>query len=54
MNIIKFNNVEMEVDSYNKNTYFNGIAITSNASCTVRTNNITALNALMQTPIEAI
>ena len=54
MNTIKFNNVTIEVEGYNKNTYLNGNTITSNASCSVRTNDMTTLNELMQTPIEAI
>ena len=54
MNTIKLNEVEMQVDGYNKNTYLSGDTITSNASCSVRTNNITALNELMTTPIESI
>ena len=35
MNVIKFNNVEFEVTSYNKNTYFSEGAITSSANCQI-------------------
>ena len=54
MNTIKFNDVEFVVENYNKNTYLNGETITSNANCTIRTDNMTALNALMQTKITSI
>jgi hypothetical protein len=33
MNKIKFNNIELEVDNYTKNTYFSDGIIHSNASC---------------------
>ena len=55
MNIIKFNkSVEVEVESYGKNTYFNGANMTSNANCTVKTDNIAALNELATSPITNI
>lgn len=54
MNIIKLNNVEMEVESYNKNTYFSGTVVTSNGSCSVKTSNVTAINTLAEDFIETI
>lgn len=54
MNKIKLNNLELEVESYNKNTYFNGATITSSANTSVRTNNMTALNELALTDITSI
>ena len=54
MNKIKFNNFEAEVDSYNKNTYFNGTNLASNANCSIRTNAITTLNNLMLDIITSI
>lgn len=56
MSTIKFNKeVEMEVESYNRNTTFNiDGSITSNASCNVHVDNISTLNDLALQPITAI
>ena len=55
MNTIKFNNnVEVEVDSYNKNTYFSGTEIISNGSCSVICDNTDALMELGQEKITNI
>ena len=54
MNKIKFNNTEFEVESYNKSTYFNSESMSSNANCTLLTNNITGLNALAEESITSI
>lgn len=54
MNTIKFNDLELEVESYNKNTYFNDGNITSTGYCTVITNDIASLNELMGEIITSI
>ena len=54
MNIIKLNNVEMEVESYNKNTYFSGTVVSSNGSCSVKTSNVTVINQLAEDIIDTI
>lgn len=54
MNIIKLNNVEFEVESYNKTTYFNGENITSNANMLINTDDITVLNNVAENPINTI
>lgn len=54
MNTIKFNNLELEVESYNKNTYLNDGNITSTGYCAVLTNDIAALNELMTETITDI
>lgn len=54
MTTIKFNNTVFEVESYNKNTFFNGEEITSNANCTIKMTDMAPLNALTQTTITAI
>lgn len=54
MNVIRLNNFETEVESYSKNTYLSGANITSNASCSIITNDVTALNALMATTITSL
>jgi len=54
MNTIKFNNTSFEVESYNKNTYFTGESVSSNASCTIKTNDMTTVNALAEDPITSI
>ena len=54
MNTIKFNNLVLEVESYNKNTYFQEDSITSNANCSVKISDITALNELAQDTITSI
>ena len=54
MNIIKLNDLEMQVEGYNKNTYLNENKIISNATCTINTNNINALHELMSDSIQTI
>ena len=55
MNTIKFNDsVEFAVDTYNKNTYFNSGIITSNATCAIFTDDISALNNLALDTITSI
>lgn len=54
MNTIKINNLELTVESYNKNTYFNGQTIASNATCNVVTSDINALHELMEEEITSI
>ena len=54
MNIIKLNQLELRVESYNKNTYFTGENITSTGNCTVITDNMDALNALAEDEITLI
>lgn len=54
MNIIKLNNVELEVESYNKNTYFSGTVISSNGNCSIKTNNVTVINQLAEGIIDTI
>ena len=54
MNVIKFNNEEFEVEGYNKNTYFTGETITSNANCSLNNCDMEALNALAQETITTI
>ena len=54
MNKIKFDQLEMEVESYNKSTYFNNGTITSNGSCTINTSNMTALTELAKNTINTI
>ena len=54
MNKIKLNDLELEVDSYNKSTFFNGSGMSSSANITVRTSNITALNTLAENDITSI
>jgi len=54
MTTIKFNNTTFEVTTYNKNTYFGGETITSNASCNIRVNDMATLNALAEEPITTI
>ena len=54
MNIIKFNNVEFEVISYNKNTYFNDDTITSSASCQIIVADMDVLNNLAKTTITSL
>ena len=46
MNTIKFNEHTYDVESFNKNTYFNDNNVTSSASCSIKTNDITSLHAL--------
>lgn len=54
MNTIKLNNLTLEVEAYNKNTYFSDESINSSGSCQVITNDITALNTLAQETITSI
>ena len=54
MNVIKLNNLEVEVESYNKNTYLNDGNVMSNAYCTLKTNDTTTLNAMMLEAITSI
>lgn len=54
MNVIKLNNLEVEVESYNKNTYLNDGVVMSTAYCTLKTNDTTALNAMMLETITSI
>lgn len=54
MNTIKFNNTEFELESYNRNTYFGGESITSNASCGIITTNIANINSLAESTITSL
>lgn len=54
MNIIKFNNVEFEVISYNKNTYFSEDAITSSANCQIILSDMSILNDLTDETITSL
>ena len=54
MNKIKFNNIELEVESYNKNTYLSEDAIVSNAGCQVILTDMTLVKTLMQENINSI
>ena len=54
MNKIKLNNVEFEVENYNKSTYFSNDTISTNANCSIITDNITALNELAEDEITSI
>ena len=55
MNTIKFNNTEFELESYNRNTYFNlDGSMNSNAGCSIITDNVLELNTLAETPITSL
>lgn len=54
MNKIKINNVEFEVEGYNKNTYFNGGTVTSNGNMTIKVSDMTTLNELAEDTIDTI
>lgn len=54
MNIIKFNDVEFEVISYNKNTFFNGSTVTSTANCQVILTDVSVLNDLADGTITSL
>ena len=54
MNVILINELELEVESYNKNTYLTEGRIESNASCTVITNDMTTLNDYMEQVITSL
>ena len=54
MNIIKFNDVEFEVISYNKNTFFSGNTVTSNANCQIISSDVNTLNDLADETITSL
>lgn len=54
MNIIKFNDVEFEVISYNKNTFFSDDTISSSASCQIIVADMDTLNNLVNTAITSL
>ncbi len=54
MNKIKFNNTEFEVLNYSKNTYFNEGSMSSNASCAIKTDDVSNLHTFGLTPITSI
>lgn len=54
MTTIKLNNTEFEVESYNKNTYFTGENIMSNANCSIKVVDMNTLNALVPVAITSI
>lgn len=54
MNKIKFNTTEFEIESYNKTTNFSPEGISSNAYCSIYTNDINAVNALAENTISTI
>ena len=54
MNTIKFNDTVFQVESYNKNTYFEGESVNSNGTCNIITSDATALNALAEDEITSI
>lgn len=54
MSKIIFNNVEFDVESYNKSTYFGGSMMNSNANCSLPNADISALNELAETIITSI
>lgn len=54
MNVIKFNNVEFEVTSYNKNTYFSENTITSTANCQIILSDMSILNNLTDETITSL
>ena len=54
MNKIKFNNYEFEIESYSKNTYFSNDTISSNANCSIITNDIDSLMTLAQNTITSL
>lgn len=53
MNKIKFNDVEFEVESYSKNTYFHE-ELSSNGNCSIITDDMDALHALAEVPITSL
>ena len=53
MNKIKFNDIEFEVESYSKNTYFHE-ELSSNGNCSIITDDMDALNALAEVPITSL
>lgn len=54
MNVIKLNNLEVEIEVYNKNTYVNDGVVMSTAYCTLKTTDTTTLNAMMLETITSI
>lgn len=54
MNKIKFNNVEVTLEGYNRTTYFSDGSISSNGSCNIITDDMTELNELAQDTITSI
>lgn len=55
MNKIKFNNeVELQVESYSKTTFFNDDTINTTANCSVVTDDLAALHALASDKITSI
>lgn len=54
MNTIKFNNTEFELGSYNRNTYFSGETMSSNANCGIITTDISDINALAESTINSL
>lgn len=54
MNTIKLNNTTFTVESYNKNTVYDGTNITSNGYFNIINPTISAVNALVSSPIESI
>ena len=54
MNVIKLNNTEFPVTSYNKTTNFSNDTITSSAYAGIQVADMTTLNALAETTITSI
>lgn len=54
MSKIKLNNTEFEFDSYNKNTYYGGETVSSNANCSLLNVDMADLSALAETTITSI
>ena len=54
MNKIKLNTLELEVEDFSKNTYFNGNSVERTGNCTIITNNVASVIALGSTPITSI
>jgi len=54
MNTIKLNTTEFEVEAFNKNTYFTGTTIMSNANCSIKLIDVSALSALIPLTITSI
>jgi len=54
MSKIKLNNTEFEFDSYNKNTYYGGEAVSSTASCSLLNVDMADLSDLAETTITSI
>ena len=54
MTKIILNTTEFEIDSYGRNTYFNGETISSNANCSILNSDATELNELLGVAITTI